>query len=109
MLEGVILSGGNLVPQGNNLSNGIRERTKERGRGKLPISGETRKAFEKRVCCVGSFNSRSFAQPEFLSVVSDRVASRCLCLHTSKVLCRKISLLVLSARVAKCCVGSSRW
>ena len=51
MREGVILSGANFVPQGNNLSNGIRERTKERGRGKLPISGETRKAFEKRMCC----------------------------------------------------------
>ena len=57
MREGVILSGANLVPQGNNLSNGIRERTKERGRGKLPISGETRKAFEKRMCCVGSDRS----------------------------------------------------
>ena len=59
MREGVILSGANLVPLGNNLFNGIREKTKERGRSKLPISGKTRKAFEKRVCCVGSFNSRS--------------------------------------------------
>ena len=61
MREGVILSDANLVPQGNNLSNGIRERTKERGRDKLPISEETRKAFEKRVCCVGSFSSRSLS------------------------------------------------
>ena len=60
----------------------------------------------------------SFAQPEFLSVVSDRVASRYLWLHSSKVLCRSpisfcqpelqstsvmsvrfVSLVVLSSRV----------
>ena len=54
-----MLSGANFVPQGDNLSMGYEKRTKERGRGKLPISGETGKAFEKRMCCVGSFNSRS--------------------------------------------------
>ena len=41
--------------------NGMRQKTKERGRGKLQISGEIRKASEKRMCCVGSFNSRSLS------------------------------------------------
>ena len=118
---------------------GYEKRTKERGRGKLPISGETRKIRQTmcfRKTCVVSDRSAlvrsarvldflkvrrgirlrrskrrlGASLPEFLSIVLDCVASRYLCLQSSKVLCGKISVLVLSsARVAKCCAGWSRW
>ena len=116
MHEGVILSGANFIPQGNDLSNRIREKDKGkrswqttnfRGASE-PIKSEKRimsNPSNQVLYCLGSSRSHSLSQSS-LSFVSDRFASR---LQSSKVLCRKISLLVLSARVAKCCVGSSCW
>ena len=116
--RGVILSGANFVPQGNNLSNRIREEDKGNGRGKPPISGENRsqsniwekdivKSVKRCACVCRPALVRLARVPKYC--VGSCFASRYLSLQSSKVLCRKISLLVLSAGVAKCCVGSSGW
>ena len=114
MREGVILSGANFVPQGNNLSTRIRE--KDKGKRSWQTSGETRKirqtmCFRKtcvvsdrsalvrsaRVpkCCAGLCRFSLSLPSEFQSVVWKDLPSRSVISQSCKVLCRMVSLVVL--------------
>ena len=121
MRWGLILSGVNFVPQGNNLSNGIREKTKEGVRGKLQIVPGRLGRLSKNACilsdrstvfrsarvpkcCVGSCRFSLSLPAEFQSVLSKELPSRSVS-QSCKVLCRIVSQVVLSSRVLWCIIA----
>ena len=133
--RGVILSGANFVPQGNNLSNRIREEDKGNGRGEPLISGGDSEPIksEKRTSSNPSNHvleyivPLSFAWLGFVSTASVRVSLLAIlacrvpkcCVRRSpfsfcqpellSVVSDRSAGIVLPARVSKCCVTPSRW
>ena len=104
MREGVILSGANFVPQGNNLSTRIREKDKgKRSWQTTNFRGDSQNpsnhVLSKNVCCVRSFSSRSLCQ-------SSRLSQSPLGHSTSSL---KKTTWGKSARVPKYCVGLCRF